>query len=358
MKIEENIIKNNIRKIKRILASWGFYLDEYQPHTTGERKLMSQNKLVLIGRDSTGRKVVIKTSDKTKEQERIRQEHQIGRELGKIASATKGVLLPKKVLFKTGGGFTFLITEFIEQPKVFVAHGLNEQFKMITKAIEGIETVDLQKFHEILGDKPRACDITTSANYCKELERYIKFINTDRHDTKLASTLELTGQIFLKNTDAVTKFSGYLVHEDFCPHNFRVLDRKLYILDHAAVNFGNKHLTWARLLNYMALHNPPLERSLVRYLKEKKTAEDIKCLRLFRMYKTVFLITHYVKVSKNVSGKLLKLTNARIDFWHNFLDKLIEKKSLPKADLVKYLKVRNSLRSNEEKKRQKEFAVA
>ncbi|MEK7154350.1 MAG: hypothetical protein AAB792_02230 [Patescibacteria group bacterium] len=355
--IEESI-KKNVLKIGRILTPLGFKLDDYQPHINGERKLKSLSKLVLVGTDVNGRKVIIKTSNKASEKKRILAERKIGQELKKLTKATRGLLIPEEILFTKRGGFSFFITQYIEQPKVFVAHSLKEQIKMIKRGLEDYEKLDLKTSKKILGKKSLACPIVREENYKCELNKQIKLINSNYRDNKLKQTLEAAKDIFNKNSHLIPRFSHYLVHEDFCPHNFRVNNKKIYTLDHTAINFGNKYLARARFLNYMVIHNPTLEQKLVRDLERNSTPDEARCLQLFRIYKTVFLIMYYVKTSQKTSGKLLKLTKLRINFWHNFLTKLIQDKTLTKAELADYIQQRDSLRSGEEKNRQREFAIA
>ena len=341
----------------RILNSLGFALAAYQPHITGERKIKSLTKLVLIGQDQKGQKVIIKTSRAAIEKKKISLERKIRQELEQLSQTVKDLLIPKEVYFGSKKGFLFFITEFVDQPKVFVAHSLKEQFEMIKKAVESQEAVNRQSFHMITGNGS-VCPIFTEKEYWNELKRQIDFINKNYSNLGLRQTLAAAQKIFREKMPLIAKYCGYLIHEDFCPHNFRVNNGQLHFLDYTAANFGNKYITWARLLNYMTLHNPKLEKKILRDFKKNRNQEDLECLRILRIYKTVFLIMYYAKISKKTSGKLLALTKVRIDFWHNFLQKLLQNKTLAQSELDRYLQKRDSLRSAEEKKRQKEFAIA
>lgn len=349
-------IGQNVKNIGSILLSFGFKLESYQPHIMGERKIKSLSKIVLIGRKlKDNSRVVIKTSDQKEDKKKINQERKIRQELENISSITKGLYIPKEIFYGQKGKFTFFITEFINQDKILVAHGLNDQFAMIKHAIEGQESLDLASFRKIKG---KTCPVITQNNYLGELIKHINFINNSYRDSELSNTLTATRKIFKNNMVLIAKHCGYLVHDDFCPHNFRINSGKLYFIDYTAAKFGNKYETWARLLNYMTLHNPALDKKITSYLKDNRSFEDVESLRLFRIYKTVFLIMYYIKTLNKTSGNLLKLTRIRINFWHNFLKKLLENKSISKADLNRYRDQRDSLRSGDEKKRQKEFAVA
>ena len=77
-----------------------------------------------------------------------------------------------------------------------------------------------------------------------------------------------------------------------------------------------------------------------------------------RIYKIAFLISYYVQSLSKTEGDLHKLTMARIDFWFAILKSIIHESPLDQKILDSYIKERDSLRSEEEKKRQKEFAKA
>lgn len=353
----ENSIQKNVRAVGQILNTLGFSLESYQPHITGERKIKSLTKLVLIGRSPKGLKVVIKTSQIASAKKEISLERKIGQELEKLSQTVPQILLPKEIYFGQKSGFTFFITEYIDQPKIFVAHNLKEQFTMIKKAVESQEMISQQGFHQITGNSS-ICPIFTEKEYRNELHRQIAFINKNYQSPKLSQTLATAKKTFQEKILLVAKYCGYLIHEDFCPHNFRINNGRLHFLDYTAANFGNKYVTWARLLNYMALHNPRLEKMILHDLKKNRSAEDLECLRILRIYKTIFLIMYYVKISQKTSGNLLKLAKVRINFWHDFLQKLLINKTLDQRVLENYIRQRDKLRSKEEKERQKEFAIA
>lgn len=350
-------IGQTVFRIRRILELLGFHLDRYQPHLSGERKIKSLTKLVLIGQNEKKQKVVIKTSQAQAEKKRIETEHYIRQELEQLSKTFKGLLIPREVFYGLKNSFLFFITEFIDQPKVFVAHNLKEQFGMIKKAIESQEAVKLKNFSKMTRSG-QACPVFTEKEYLAELKDEIDFINRNYQDKKLSEALSMAQKFFQEKIKLVAKYCGYLVHDDFCPHNFRVNNGQIHFLDYTAANFGNKYITWARLLNYMTLHNPKLEKLVLGDFKKNRSQEDLECLRILRIYKTVFLIMYYVKISKKTSGKLLNLTKIRINFWHNFLQKLLQNKTVTKTELADYLNQRDRLRSSEEKKRQKEFAIA
>ncbi len=357
MTTDEKMIKNNVQKIGRLLRPLGFELENYQPHISGERQMKSLTKLVLIGRRK-GQKVLIKASKVPTEKKRIELERNIRQELETLSTASNRILLPNEIYYGMKDGFSFFITEFINQPRIFIAHNLKKQFEMVQRALESHEVIDLMAFKNIVGNNPTPMPIYKFETYLRELKKQIDYVNKNFKNSTLIATLEKAQKIFTEKAGLISSFGSCLVHDDFWPHNFRINGGKLYFLDYTAMHFGNPYVAWARLLNYMAIHNPPLEKKIIGHFKNNRRKDDLECLRLFRIYKTVFLIMYYVKMSKKVSGKLLLLTRTRIDFWRNFLNGLLEKKSLTKSNLSKYLNLRDSLRSREEKKRQGEFARA
>lgn len=352
------VIQENVQQIGRLLASTGFKLDKYQPHITGEREIKSLTKLVLLGRDPRGQRVVIKASNVAGEKKRIKLEREIRQELEKLSRILHNPSIPGELYFGEKEGFLFFVTTFINQPKIFVAHSLKEQFEMAKRAIESYEPIQVKDLQKIIGKKSVACPVFDAANYRSSLNKQINFIVKSYQDKELVRTLLAVRKLFNQNAALISKYCNHLTHTDFCPHNFRVLNKKIHLLDYNAINFANRFEGWARLANYMVIHNPALEGKVISHLKKSRTQEERECFKLLRLYKTVFLITYYVKISNQVTGQLLKLTKLRVNFWHNLLKKLLENKTLTKAELNEYLNQRDKLRSGEEKKRQCEFAVA
>jgi hypothetical protein len=160
----------------------------------------------------------------------------------------------------------------------------------------------------------------------------------------------------------IDKYGNYLSHTDFVPHNFRVRDRKIYMLDcspeYRTVHFGNKYEGWARFINYMVIHNPELGNILADYVRKNRGEEEHMSLRLMRVYKLGFLIAFYTESLKSTTGDLLELTRERIGFWHEVLKFILGDKPVSSDFVKEYKDKRDKLRSEEEKKRQREFAVA
>ena len=72
----------------------------------------------------------------------------------------------------------------------------------------------------------------------------------------------------------IERYSGFLTHNDFVPHNLRVSGKEVYLLDYSSMLFGNKYESWARFLNFMIHHNRPLELALANYVRTNRGEEE------------------------------------------------------------------------------------
>jgi hypothetical protein len=361
----ENDVKNwqddtreEIDKISNILRNLKFSLDEVQPHISGERFLMTKNKLVLVGkRNSDNLRVIIKSSNNSDGQREITNEKNSRDTLQTLSFTQETILFPKEIFFGKKDDYLFWISEFIEQEKVFVEHSLEEQFFLILKAFESQESFHATTF-EHFKSVSSVFPVFYAREYFKEFEKFKESFTKNYPDPEIQKTLELALQILKKHKKEIDTFCGYLTHTDFVPHNFRVKNRDIYMLDCSAVRFGNKYESWARFLNYMIIHNSPLEKILVQYIKENRDDADCTNLHLMRIYKIGFLLQYYSFSINKTSGNLKKLTGERIGFWHQILKLIIGNNQIDSKLIENYKKKRDNLRSTEEKKRQKEFAIA
>ena len=128
--------------------------------------------------------------------------------------------------------------------------------------------------------------------------------------------------------------------------------------EYRTVHFGNKYEGWARFLNYMVIHDPALEKLLSDYVRENRGEEEHLNLQLMRVYKLGFLLEFYAKSLSETDGDLRTLTLERIDFWNEVLKFILKGQDVPATFVEEYKVKRDKLRSEDEKKRQREFAVA
>lgn len=347
-----------LKEISSILNSLGFSLDESQPHISGERYLMTKDKLVLAGKNTkNGERVIIKASEHPDGKKEIEVEKNSRDLLKSLSFAKKAISFPDELYYGKHDNFLIWITAFIPQDKVFVAHGIEEQFFLALRAFEAQETFHATTFEHLQNIKT-TFPIFKSPEYLKEFENFRKTIAENSSDDKLASTLVSANKFLKTHKETIDRYANHLTHTDFVPHNFRIKGHDVYMLDCSSVYFGNKYEAWARFLNYMLIHNPILERLLADYIFKNRGEEEYLSLRLMRIFKIGKLFEYYARSLKKTTGNLHSLTEARIEFWHHALQAILSDTPLPEKILSEYIKKRDSLRSPEEKERQREFALA
>jgi len=345
-----------LKKLAPMLESIGFALEEEQAHISGERHLMSGFKLVLNGlKKDDGKKVIIKASSHKDGIKEIRHEHDSREAIRTIDFAYRDFLLPEEILFTEKNGFLISITLFINQKKSFLEHDLKEQFFLTLRALETQEGTHvttrshLNKINKIFG-------VMKSDDYLNSMDIFIKTCAEYNPDNIfLKKTLDNAFDFLKTNELILKKFSDFLTHSDFVPHNIRIINHDMYLLDHTSILFGNKHESWARFMNYMIIYNPNLEHALAQYVRQNREDEEYLSLRLMRVYKIVFLLNFYSGALDKTEGDLNKLTKIWIIFWAKCLEAILEDKQINEKIVLEYKKERDALRSDEEKLRQKKL---
>jgi hypothetical protein len=350
-------LRNETEAIKKAIMPLGYKLGEEQPHVSGERFLMTRNKLVLLGTDKTGKKVAIKASSHLDGKKEIQYEKNARDLLQSVSFAEDVLLFPEEIYFGQIQEYLIFITEYINQEKVFVEHSLEQQFFMALKAFEAQEAFHATTFEHVK-KVGIVFPIFSARTYFDSFNEFQKSVKKLDEDGILEDILSQAEQFLKEHKATIDTHSNHLVHTDFVPHNFRVSGQKMYVLDAAAVQFGNKYEGWARFLNYMLIHNPDLEKLLTDYVRANRGEVEYLNLRLMRIYKLGYLIDYYIRSLPKTSGNLHELTKKRIAFWHRVLELMLEDKPVSREFIDEYKNKRDSLRSEEEKERQKEFAVA
>ncbi len=353
---------DEFKTLTTILASLGFSLDERQPYVSGERYLMAGGKLVLAGtRVSDGTQVIIKASRIESGIKEIESEKKSRDLMQTLAFANKKILIPEELYFGHIGGYVILVMRFIQQDVVFAARPLEEQFFIALNAFESQESFHATTFEHMRSIK-NVFPILTSKEYLADFKRLKESTAHHYSDTVLQNLLTEAEDVLQKQKDTIDRYASYLTHTDFVPHNFRLHDRAIYMLDcvpnYATVHFGNKYEGWARFLNYMALHSPALEKLLTEYLRKERGEDEYLALRLMRMYKIAFLLDFYARALAKTTGDLHELTTARITYWQAMLRAVLDDQPLPDEVTFAYRATRDRLRSAEEKERQRDFAIA
>lgn len=350
--------KEDIGEISSILKTLGYTLDEDQPHLSGERYLMTREKLVLTGTQTKdGERVIIKVSNHPEGQKEIQDEKKSRDLLKSLSFAKKDITFPDELYYHEHSGYLFWITSYISQEKIFVAHTIEEQFFLILRSFEAQEAFHATTF-EHLHNVRATFPVFRASEYLREFEHYIKAITENYRDSDLSKNLERAEKFLKENEATVDRYTNHLTHTDFVPHNFRIKGHDVYMLDCSSVYFGNKYEAWARFLNYMTVHNPTLEQLLSEYIRKNRGEDEYLSLRLMRVFKIGKLLEYYSQALQRTEGDLHKLTKVRIMFWNKALEAILEDKQLNESTRNEYISNRDKLRSPEEKERQKEFAVA
>ncbi len=351
-------IDEEMPNLRSILSEIGFELDIKQIHIGGERYLMSGKKLVLTGtRCADGIPVIIKASSTPEGKSEIVNEHDAQQTLQNLAFANDEMYSPMILYYGKKSSFTILVTAFIEQEMVFNARPIKEQFFFALRALEmqeGFHATAYNHLKEINKIFPLWC----SEDYVREFKKFKDtIVNSRQNDTALLNTLESAVHFLDTHKVTIDRYSPYLAHTDLVPHNMRISNRKIFLLDYASFHFGNKYESWARFLNFMLIHSPQIERMLTIYVCKNRSADECLALRLMRIYKIGFLLSYYAKALEKTDGDLHILTKERISLWHEALKALLADTPLSEDIVLSYKQARGTLRSEEEKERQKDISL-
>lgn len=341
--------KQELVRLAPILKNLGYSLDEQQPHISGERYLTrplgSGRKLLLLGHQTADNiRVVIKTSSEVLGIKEIEHEHVCREILEKISFAYQTFLSPKELLYTQADGMVLLITAFIEQSHSFLERPLEEQFELALKSFKAQESAHATTYGHI-----RLIQKTFGEMHAAQyIEKFKKYVDESQPYADLSSAYEFLKQ----NIRTIEQYCGFLTHWDFMPQNIRIVGEHIYLLDHSSIHFGNKYEGWARFINFMTLYNPPLARALLQYVRNNRTPEESLSLKLMRVYRLGELIRYYTGWLPRTEGKLHELATARIYFWNQVLEAVLNDTEVSMETVETYKHTRDSLRSDAEKQRQ------
>jgi hypothetical protein len=343
-------METDFATLTHILNDLGFTLDPNQIHIKGERAVISTNKLVLLGHHAhDNKRVVIKASNNPDGIAEIRREQTCRELLPQIKFAYQTFASPSELLYIERQGYLIMVTEFIEQDLPFLDRSFEEQFDLSLRAFKAQESAHATT-------RSHGKEVRNSYGFMSTHD-YINAVQTYRNDvSKLAPNYthlyDMAIEKLNANISVIELYQNFLTHSDFVPHNIRVKDGVLYLLDHSSIRFGNKYDGWARFLNFMVLYNRDLERALIQYVSDNRTPEEMQSLCLMRIYRYSELTWYYAKQLEKTKGALNQLSQARIAFWAEALSLALENKDVPESRVEEYRVVRDSLRSQEEKDRQ------
>jgi hypothetical protein len=353
----ENWKDLEMKKVSDILEKINISLNKEQIQLSGERFLMSGKKLVLEGFSvNLQKKVIVKYSTDKELIKEILDERNRKDTLEKIKFSYKSINFPKEIYFEKKPEYVLLVTEYIEQETLYVKMSEEDKFFLALKALEAFEGV-----HSVVGSHQKALNKLNkpfeSNDYLKKFEEmYSETKNFLNHESKTVKTLEIAKELLNKNKDLIEKYCNFLTHDDFVPHNMRVKDNDVVVLDHSSLILGNKYESWARFLNFMLIYGLETEKRLSNFVLENRGEEEYFVLRLMRIFKISFLLNFYAKSILKSSDNLQKLQTKRLNWWTEVLEKIISNQNIEKGFVDEHHKFLEELRSEEEKKRHKEIS--
>lgn len=340
-----------------ILKRLGYTLDADQPHTKGERFLFkavttaSGKKLILLGKNATGKRVVIKATSDPKGKEEIRDERRARAALGELSFAYHRFYSPEELAYIEEGGLTISIQAFVEHEGPFLERPLVEQFNLALKGFKVQEGAHATTYAH-LRSVGKIFEIKRAGAYLSAAHTFAHNIILHTADRSRDALIQQAESFVTSNAARIEQYCGFLTHVDFVPHNIRVVNGEIYLLDHSSLTFGNKYEGWARFINFMTLYNPPLANALTDYVRINRTPEESEALKIMRVYRLLEIIWNYVQNVSRSTDNLRALSSARVDFWTAVLAATLSDTPLPDATRNNYIALRDSLRSVDEKERQ------
>lgn len=351
-------VAKELPTIERLLAPHHITLHSDQPHIKGERFLIQAlttiggQKLILLGTDTkTNQKVVIKATNDYQGKEELRHERKCRTLLHAMDFSYESFHSPKELHFIETEGYVLYVGEFIEQSSSFLERPLQEQFTFALRALKAQEHTRATTAKH-LASVERVFGTRTSEDYLFMIQGFLRKISESGQFTEIIQTVKTVQAELEINEDRIEQYCGFLTHTDFVPHNFRIKDTTLYLLDFSSLRFGNKHESWARFLNFMTLYNPELDTLLTDYVTNNRSKEEQESLHLMRLCRLSEIIAYYVGTLERSEGALQELNTARVHFWTDVLEARLHSLSPAKDIVDAYKATRDKLRSNEEKSRQ------
>lgn len=354
----EEYCEKEIKVVVPILLRYGITLTDTQPHIKGERFLMqavtttSGKKVILLGTTAEGMQVVIKASRDAHGREELRHERACREILKEIDFAAEVFLSPKEILFIQNSGMTIAVQEFITQEQSFLERTTEAQFDFALRAFKAQEGTHATtwKHRQLIQN---VFDIRTGEIYLENFGIFVTNLHMTIPEAVAVHTNLATARHQLaEGLQTIDQYADFLTHTDFVPHNIRIHDNTIYLLDHSSLTFGNKYEGWARFINFMTLYNPPLAGALTEYVHVNRTPEESIALRMMRIYRLTELIWFYVRTLPHTEGNLRTLNEARVTFWNDVLTHVLNETPVPAECIETYKNLRDSLRSEDEKKRQ------
>lgn len=347
--------------LEPVLFTLGYTLDHAQPHVAGERFLMqavtstSGKKLILLAQDKDGNRAVVKATREAAGKKELRHERKCRNAIHLLPFAYQAFASPQERFFDEREDFLVSIQEYIDQESSFLARPLSEQFSYALagfKAQEGAHAATYEQLKEVRNVFGSA----DTSDYLRFAASFQASIHASSETPEgLRSLADTLVQEVQAQSSYIAQYANFLTHTDFVPHNFRIRDGVLYLLDYASLRFGNKHEGWARFLNFMTLHNPELESAFLSYFAANRADEELVSLRVMRLYRLCEILWYYVRTLGESEGDLAKLNHARVAFWSDVARAQLSGVPLSPEIRASYQATRDALRSPEERERQKDL---
>ena len=349
---------SEIPRIASLLTPHTIVLDDTQPHTQGERFLMQAlttiggKKLILLGTlGKTGERVVIKATNDLVGKQELTHERHCRTLLHGMNFSYETFHSPREILFIEKSGYTIFVSEFIQQTSSFLERPIEEQFSYALSALRAQERTRATTASHIAQIK-HVFGTRTSNEYLGMFEAFIYTVSIKCDNQKTQATLQEAYGRLVAGQTTIEQYGGFLTHTDFVPHNFRIKDGTLYLLDFSSLRFGNKHESWARFLNFMTLYNPELESLLITYVEQNRSTEERESLQLMRLFRLGEIIAYYANTLEKSADDLLTLNQTRIEFWTDVLAAELKNTRVDTSVRTTYKEKREALRSAGEKHRQ------
>lgn len=351
-------VASELSYVQSYLLPLGYSLDSEQPHLLGERFLMQAvtttggRKLILQGKKQNGERVIIKVASDISGQDEINHERLCRSLINSLNFAYGVFTAPRELLFLEKDGRVVAIQEYIEQTSSFLERPLLDQCNFALQSLKAQAQAQITTRGHFRSIR-KNFGYYEASDYLKNAVMFTQNISQLSENVSLKNTLQTAHNHVAQNNNRIAQYTGFLTHTDFVPHNFRIKDNTVYLLDFSSIRFGNKHESWARFLNFMTLYNHPLENALLEYADQNFSQEERESLQLMRIYRLMEIISYYTNATKNSVGDLSLLNQNRISFWREVLDAELQNRRVDKSIVMDYTTTRDQLRSDGEKVRQK-----
>lgn len=346
-----------LQDLRDTFSKHSIVLDTTQPHIGGERFLMqavtatSGKKFILIGTYKETRGIIKITNDRKGIAE-IERERTCRKAVNQLDFAGAPFATPPELLHMYAHGYAISIQQFIEQKSTFLERTTPEQCRFALVAFKQQESAHATTFKHL--ERVRSVfGVRSGATYLELFSTFATNIKAHFADVRIDERMSRSEAYLHAHVHTIDQYCGFLTHTDFVPHNFRIQDETMFLLDYSALTFGNKYEGWARFLNFMTLYNQDLEHALTTYVRDNRAKEEVTALQLMRIYRLGEIIWYYVQTITKTEENLLELNTLRVQFWGTVLSYTLDGLPTPKEVVTAYTEKRDSLRSEEEKNRQK-----